>query len=129
MKAKRLAVIFAVLLAWAAPALAAQDEAAQQKMQQLQQRLQEYKERLNLTPEQVEQVRPVMVEELQQFKAVRDKYAGNQSRRSRFKMVRDLRDIRHATDQKLEKILSKEQMAELQKIREEQRHQFRERGA
>ncbi len=110
-----------------APAALSPAEAPDQPArEQAQERLQQLRERLQLTPEQVEQLRPVFQEQIRKLQAVRDKYSGQQSRRSRMRMARELRDVREATDERLRKILSKEQMDELKKIREEARQQFRE---
>ena len=121
MKTKGLMTIFAVLLTVSVPV------AGQQRSEQVQERLRKFKERLELTPEQVEQVRPVLMEEMEKLKAARDKHSGDQNRRGRLKMARELRSIQDSTDEQLRKILSKKQMDELKKIREETRQQFRER--
>lgn len=103
------------------------DQAAQAP-DQMRQRLDQIKERLALTPEQVEQIRPILQEEGQKLKALRDKRDdGGGSRRDRRKMGRELRDIQRSTDEQLQKILSKDQMSELKKMREEWRQQVRER--
>jgi hypothetical protein len=110
----------------------AQAQATQPQMEQARERLQQIKDRLQLTPEQAEQVRPVFVEEIQQLKAVRDKYKsddGDQNRRAKMKMGREMRGIQKATDDKLQKILSAQQMDQMKKIREEWRQQMRDRTA
>lgn len=102
----------------------------QERRDAVQQRLAEVKERLALTPEQIEQVRPVLAEEAQRLRALRDKYegSGSASRRSRRSMARELRDIRSDTDARLKRILSKSQMDELKKLREEWRRELRSRA-
>ncbi len=128
MKTRKLLGLLAVLVA-SVPVLAAQEPAEGQRGEKMQQRLQQVKERLNLTPEQIEQVRPVFMDEMQQMKAVRDKYGTeNQNRRTKFKMARELRGIRENADQKLQTILSKQQIAELKKMRKEWREESRWRG-
>lgn len=121
--------LMALALAALAPALPVQQQPAkkQERMERAQQRLQEAKERLKLTPEQEEQMKPIVMEEIRQLKAVRDKYAGDPNRRSRMKMAREMRGIQSDTEGKIGKILSKEQMAEWKKMREEWRAQARER--
>ena len=126
MKTRTLLTLFALILSLSASA-AAQQAPDQQRNEQLQQRVQDLKERLNLTPEQAEQVRPIIVEEMQQLKAVRDKYSGDQSRRSRMKMGREMKGVQNATNDKLKNILTKQQMDELRKIREESRQEMRQR--
>jgi hypothetical protein len=116
---------------------AAQEPAAsapqtQTQTEQARERLQQIKDRLQLTPEQTEQVRPVFVEEIQQLKAVRDKYktdGGDQNRRTKMKMAREMRGIQQATDDKLKKVLTSQQMDEMKKIRDEWRQQMRDRMA
>jgi hypothetical protein len=71
-------------------------------------------------------MRPVLTDELQKLRAVREKYSGrDQNRRTRLQMARELRDIQDSTDEQLKKIISKEQMEELKKIRREWREQRR----
>jgi hypothetical protein len=106
-----------------------QQQPPQAQTDRAKQRLQEIKERLQITPEQMEQLRPVLLDEFQKMKAVRDKYGdGNQRRREKMKMARELKSIQNDTDEKLKTILSKQQMEELKKLREEWREQFRERA-
>src|SRR5215471_13993381 len=77
----------------------------------------------------LEQVRPILIDELQQLRAVQQKYnAGDQNRRANLRMARELRDIQSSTDDKLGKILSKKQIDEMKKIREELRQERRERA-
>ncbi len=121
--------IFCGLFLTAAPVFSGQTGGTQQqqRMEQFQQRLEAARQRLQLTPDQVEQVRPIFRDEIQQLKAVRDKYAGDQNRRSRRRMAREARSIQHATEEKLKKILSKKQMDEYKKMREERKQDFRAR--
>jgi len=90
------------------------------------------KDRLQLTPEQEEQVRPIFIDELRQLKALRDKYVNDDAdqgrRRGRLKMARELKDIQKATDDKLKPILTSPQMDELKKIRQEWRERASERA-
>lgn len=132
-------IAVAALLLVPLPARAAQDPApapaqtpAQTQTPQAAQaleRLEQLEARLSLTPEQKEQLRPVLVDELQQMKALREKsQAGGGSRRDRRKLAREFRDIQGDTDKKLRAILNESQMAEMKKIREEWRQQIRERA-
>jgi hypothetical protein len=131
-----LIVAVAVLTIYASPTLAAAQEqtpvppkTGQAQADRAMERLEQFKERLKLTPEQVERVRPVLVEEAQQLKALREKAGDSgQSRRARLKLARELRAIQDRTDDQLKKVLSKEQMNELKKIREERREQLRDRA-
>lgn len=126
---KHSVLVFALLLIGAAPAWARQQSGADQQREEVQQRLERIKERLALTPQQVEQMRPVLEDEVRRLKAVREKYDGSgQSRRARREIARELRDIRSAADERLQKILTEQQMAEMKKIREERRAQLRGRA-
>ena len=122
---KTLVGILTVLLGTTFSALAGQPERDPQQLEREQQRLQEVKDRLSLTPEQAEQVRPVLAGMLQIMKAVRDDYGvENQSRRSRRRMARELRALRLHADERLKLILSKAQMEELRTIRKEWRDEI-----
>jgi hypothetical protein len=123
---KHTVLVLALLLMSAAPAWARQDSVAEQLTDQVQQRIEAIKGRLALTPEQIAQMRPVLEDEVRKLKAMREKYSGSdQSRRTKLKMARELRDIQSAADERLRKILSKQQMDEMKKIREERREQLR----
>jgi hypothetical protein len=122
----RIAAVLTLSLSLVIPAFAAQDKSAPRNPEQLRERLEELKSRLELTPEQVEQIRPVLRDELQKLMAVRDKYnEQDRNRRTRLQMARELRKIQDATDNQLKKILSKKQMEELKKIRQGRREQIR----
>ncbi len=122
-------MLIGLLALWGIPLPAQQDTTAQQeKMERAQERLQQVKDRLKLTSEQLEQVRPIMTEEFQQLKAIRDKHSGDSNRRGKMKMAREMRDVQSAADNKLSKVLSKTQMDELKKMREEWRQQRRDRA-
>jgi len=73
-------------------------------------------------------VRPIITEEFQKLKAIRDKHSGDSNRRGKLKMAREMRDVQSDADAKLSKVLSKTQMEELKKMREEWRQQMRERA-
>jgi hypothetical protein len=131
---KRLILLLTVLLIGSIPgpsaAAAVQEQPAPAVPEQARQRLEEIKERLKLTPEQVEQVRPILVDEMQKLKALRESNdGGGAGRRDRRKMARELKRIQGDADDRLKKVLSKEQMEELKKIRDERRQQLRERAA
>lgn len=78
------------------------------------------KARLNLTDEQVSQIRPIVESNQEKRRAVFEKYRGNiRGNRSEFRSEMDA--IRQEADQQLSGILSPDQMAELDKMREEWR--------
>jgi periplasmic protein CpxP/Spy len=110
-----------------ADAAASQEQTAPAVPEQARQRLDQIKERLKLTPEQIEQVRPILADEVQKLKALRETSSGG-GRRDRLKKGREFKRIQEETDDRLEKVLSKDQMRELKKLREEWRQQIRERA-
>lgn len=125
---KTLASILALVLT-AGAVHARQQPTVEPQADQARQRLQEMKDRLALTPEQIESLRPVLAEEMQKLQALRDKYdAGGQDRRTRLKMGRELRDIRSHAEEKMKPILSKRQMQEMKKIREERQQELKNRA-
>ena len=99
-----------------------------QRTDQLQERMTAMKARLKLTPEQIEQMRPIVMEELKKVQDVASKYqASDQRPRTKLKMARQKKEIRTDADAKLKPILSPEQMAELENMRQERREEFRQR--
>ena len=96
-------------------------------MLKVRQRLEAIKDRLELTPEQIEEVRPLLMEEAKKLRAVREAYDGD-DQNIRQRMARDLRGVQNATDELLQTILSQKQMEEVEKIREEGRQRIRERA-
>ena len=126
MNVMKLAVVLAIVAA--SPAMTGAQQPTDAQKAPAQERMQKMKDRLQLTPEQVEQVRPILTEEMEQLRALRDKHRGEQSRRARLRAARELKDIQENTDKKLKKVLTKKQMDELKKIREENREQLRDRA-
>jgi Spy/CpxP family protein refolding chaperone len=125
---KRLVIILTLLLIGSnSTRTAAQEPNAPAVPDQAMQRLEQIKERLKLTPEQVEKVRPILTDEVQKLKALRESNSGG-SRRDRRKMAREFKRIQGDADDQLKKVLSKEQMSELKKLRDERRQQLRERA-
>jgi Spy/CpxP family protein refolding chaperone len=125
---KRLVIILTLLLIGSiSPRASAQEPNAPAMPDQARQRLEQIKERLKLTPEQVEQVRPILTDEVQKLKALREANSGG-GRRDRRKMAREFKRIQDDADDQLKKVLSKEQMSELKKLRDERRQQMRERA-
>jgi hypothetical protein len=119
---KTVARILALSLAATLPALAERPQFDPRGVETVQQRFQEVKHRLALTPEQAEQVRPVLTGMIEVMKAVREDYVlaeGNPSTRRR--LARELRAIQSHADARLKRVLSWEQMEEFRAIRREWR--------
>jgi len=90
-------------------------------------RIDQVRSRLELTPQQVEQIRPILRDEFFKLRDLQDKYDDkDQNARTRLRMARELKDIQNDADDRLKKILTKKQMTELKKIREENREELRE---
>lgn len=117
---KTLTGILAISLATTVPTLAENPQRGPQHAERVQQRLQEVEDRLALTSDQAEQVRPVLADMLAIRKTVQADYASrDQGRNSRRRMVRELRAIELHADAWLERFLSSAQLDELKTIRRE----------
>lgn len=81
------------------------------------------KERLQLTDEQITNVRPILVEHLKQLKEIRSKYQKD-GKFDRLGYWNEVDQLHKNVDSKLEQYLTKQQMEELQKMRAENRQNF-----
>lgn len=88
--------------------------------------IQEAKARLQLTPEQEAQLKPLMQERNQALKAIREKYAGDDSRRTRRAMFREAEPIVENYQARVRTILNDAQYAEWEKMRAEARERLKE---
>ncbi len=116
--------ILALTMTLVASVSAVQQKVDPQRAEQIRQRLQEVKDRLQLTPAQLDKVRPIVATEMERVKASRDKH-DLQTRRGKIGLGRDLKQIQGETEKQLKPILSKPQMEELAKIRAEFRERIR----
>ncbi len=87
-------------------------------------RIEEYKERLNLSDEQTEQLKDLKSKYRPQFKAIREDESKSKS--DKMRASADLMDERET---ELDAILDDKQMAELKVIRQEMRDKAKERRA
>ena len=96
--------------------------------ERLDQRMQQLKDQLQVTPEQTDQIRPLFVDELRQFKALLDKYGDPRSASllTKRKMRLESKSIQERTDDQLKTILSKQQMKDFERLREQWRQERRE---
>ncbi len=83
------------------------------------------KERLTLTEEQESQVRSIIEKQVENRKAIFDKYR-DQIRESRKPMKDEMKQNREDTEKQFEAILSEEQMNEYREYLDEQRSKRRE---
>ena len=89
-------------------------------------RMTEIQGRLKLTPQQIDQIRPILQDEVQKMKALRDKYQGDTSRSSKRHMLREAKSIQEDGQSKINPLLTKDQQSEWKKIRDEQKAKMRE---
>jgi hypothetical protein len=115
-----LACCLAGLLAYGQQA-SSEDRAAQaaERMKQLQ-------ARLKLTPEQIEKLKPIVQQEIQELRAVRDKHASDTSRRGRLSMAREMKGVQDKYDDSIGAVLTPEQIKEWKKIKEERKEQMKQ---
>ena len=88
--------------------------------------VEEAKARLKLTPEQEAQLKPLVQDRNQKLKAIRDKYAGQSSRRAKRAMFKEAQPVVENYQARVRTILNDEQEAEWEKMRAEAKERFRE---
>lgn len=89
--------------------------------------LQEIATRLELTAEQQARIEPALEERNAKLKVLAGKLDANASRRQKLKVLREGRDIQQQFVAAVTPVLTKEQNAEWQKMRDETRGQLAER--
>lgn len=101
--------------------------------EQIEQRLQDVAERLNLTDEQKPQVETILRDSGEKRQAVLERYGFKNGQRPKLRplelrsMRGELNEISEGTTKKLSAVLTDAQMAEYEKIKEEQQAEMRER--
>jgi uncharacterized membrane protein YdfJ with MMPL/SSD domain len=121
MKKKRcIAVIALLIIMVTVPAVFAQDQDFDPK-----QMLADLKERLELSEEQIAQVRPIIKEQGQALRAIVEKYKGQGFLEKR-SMKEDVQKLREDTQKHLESILTVPQMKEVNAFQDELSTQLRE---
>jgi len=81
-------------------------------------------DRLELSDEQAEQIRPIIEDQVTKRRELFERYH-EQGRKSRGQMRSEMQTLIEETDKQLEPILSDQQMAELKKMREERPQRMR----
>jgi len=97
----------------------------QQRREQFQQRMAEYKDRLKLAPEQEERLTGLIKDQMQKARDIRAKYQ-EQANPDRRAMMQEMRGLQEDLDGKVAEFLSKDQMIEWNKIREENQQRMRD---
>ena len=114
----------AILLASASFGVAAQQPAVDPAA--IQAALQEARARLQLTPDQEAQLKPLIQERNEALKAIRDKHAGDDSRRARRAMFREAKPVVENYQARVRTILNDAQYDEWEKMRAEARERLKE---
>jgi hypothetical protein len=106
---------------------------SEEQRAQIEQRLGEIRARLELTPEQAEQLQPILRESFERRLALLDEHGvsrenGQRPNRRQLRALRDdLKTLKAETDARVDALLDDRQMAEFEKIQKEMRDQMRER--
>jgi Spy/CpxP family protein refolding chaperone len=108
------------------PALLAQQSGTMDRAAQAQERLEQLTSRLKLTPEQTERLKPIVKQEVEELRAVRERLGSDTSRRGRATMLREMRGVQEKYAPQINAILTPEQQQEWKKIKEERRQQLKE---
>lgn len=87
--------------------------------------MQQAAERLALSEEQKQQLRPLVEEHLAKAKAIRDRYPAEASREQKRQMFDEMRSVRDDYDGKVRAVLSEEQRQEWDKMQSERRDRMR----
>ena len=114
----------AILLASASFGAVAQQPAVDPAA--IQAALQEARARLQLTPDQEAQLKPLIQERNEALKAIRDKHAGDDSRRARRAMFREAKPVVENYQARVRTILNDAQYDEWEKMRAEARERLKE---
>jgi len=88
--------------------------------------VEEARVRLKLTTEQEAQLKPLVQDRNQKLKSIRDKYAGQSSRRARRAMFKEAQPVVENYQARVRTILNDEQEAEWEKMRAEAKERFKE---
>ena len=118
-------LLLPLLMAFAGGAAASQ--ATPQDVSAVRAAIAEATARLKLTPEQEAQLKPLIEERTARLKAIRDKHAGDDSRRAKRDMYREARPVLDDYQTKVRAILDDQQEAEWEKMRAEARERLKER--
>jgi hypothetical protein len=116
------------ILAWCLAGLLAygQQASSEDRAAQAAERMKQLQARLKLTPEQIEKLKPIVQQEIQELRAVRDKHASDTSRRGRLSMAREMKGVQDKYDDSIGAVLTPEQIKEWKKIKEERKEQMKQ---
>lgn len=121
------------LAAMASAAQAQERQFTEEQIAEIEARIKATRARLQLTPEQEEQIAPILIENFKERVAVLQAYGFSRdvtpklTFRQKLALRKELNAIRKNAEEHVETILSDRQMAEFRKIQDEMRERFRER--
>ena len=119
-----LAAALALYLICVAPQNAVAEESSSAASQVT---IEELRTRLNLTPQQQEQIAPLVAERKAKMEPIRAKASSTASRREKIALFQEAKAVQDDFSRKVQPLLTQEQQAEWNKIREELRGQMKER--
>ena len=105
---------------------AQQPASSEDRAAQAREKIAELQSRLKLTPEQIKTLKPIIQQEVQELRTVRDKHASDTSRRGKLNMAREMKGVQDKYDDSITAILTPEQVQEWKKIKEERKQQMKE---
>ena len=122
-----LSLLFLTAVPAGLPAFAQSAERTEAQREAMQLKLEELRERLALTPEQEEKIKPLIQERNEKLRALYASSNPNASRREKLGKLREARAIQQAFITRVDPILTKEQKKEWEAIRQEMKEAAMER--
>lgn len=119
-----LAAALAAYLICTAPQIAVATESASSTQQIT---IEDLRARLNLTPQQQEQIAPLVEERRIKMEPIRAKLSSAASRRDKLAVLKEAKAVQDDFNSKVQPLLTPEQQAEWKQIREDLREQMKER--
>jgi Spy/CpxP family protein refolding chaperone len=119
-------VTLALGLFAAMPAVAQQqhgDSAA--RAAQVKERLAKISKELNLTPQQNEQLKPIIQQEVADLRAVHDKYKGDKSSDAKMSRRKEMRAVQEKYEPQINGVLTPDQQAQWKKMKQEKMEQMK----
>lgn len=121
-----LTLILALSIVSGSAAVQAQTEKPDVNKEEIQKRMMEAKERLQLTDEQVEAIKPLFRTEAEKLRTIRAKYGENPSKKDKRNMMREMKPVQESFNAGMEKILTPDQMKIWKEMKEERKARMKE---
>ena len=126
------AIILAATLTFSMPSFALENQCIDEQIEPFNEQLEEAKRRLNLTTEQEEALKPILIENIEQLREIYKSYAVNKRKdepelsfSKKRSLVKELKALKKESNDKVSQFLSEEQMKEYEKIQDEARDRLR----